>query len=34
MPFDTTKVNQLVHVELQDFDDAGNVNAATVKMAH
>lgn len=34
MPFDAAKVNQLVHVELQDFDDAGNVNAATVKMAH
>ncbi|MCC6582789.1 MAG: tRNA (N(6)-L-threonylcarbamoyladenosine(37)-C(2))-methylthiotransferase MtaB [Chitinophagales bacterium] len=34
MPFDAAKVNQLVNVYLQDFDDAGNVNAAAVKMAH
>jgi hypothetical protein len=27
VPYDTGIVNQLVNVQLQDFDDAGNVNA-------
>ena len=27
MPFDALYVNQLVNVQLQDFDDAGNVLA-------
>lgn len=34
MPFDAAKVNQLVHITLQDFDDAGNMNATAVKMLH
>ncbi len=33
LPFDAEKVNQIVAVQLQDIDNAGNVNAAVLQLA-